>query len=79
VYNLCSRLVAFCRAALAAAPQPAELSGVFWVQGESDSGAAKHANAYHDNLVEFVACLRRDLCCPGAGFKNFPSIFYIFF
>ena len=44
------------------------LEGLFWLQGESDSGAAKHANAYHDNLVAFVQAVRRDLDCPELPF-----------
>lgn len=57
-------LVTFCRNALAAAPPPARFEGLFWLQGESDSGAAKHANAYQANLVRFVTALRGALEAP---------------
>lgn len=59
-----SALVAFCRRALAEAPQPARFEGLFWLQGESDSGAAKHANAYAANFVSFVKALREALAAP---------------
>lgn len=35
-----------------------KLSGIFWMQGESDSGAAGTANAYANNLELFVKTLR---------------------
>jgi len=57
--------VDFVKAALASAPQPARLCGVFWLQGESDSGGkAAEVNGYEQNLVNFFAELRRELAAP---------------
>eukprot|EP01126_Amoeba_proteus_P023919 TRINITY_DN2404_c0_g1_i2.p1 TRINITY_DN2404_c0_g1~~TRINITY_DN2404_c0_g1_i2.p1 ORF type:complete len:271 (-),score=40.12 TRINITY_DN2404_c0_g1_i2:345-1157(-) len=37
------------------------ISGVFWMQGESDAGSSKTANVYYENLRNFVTTLREDL------------------
>lgn len=61
------RFLLFLRKAIAAAPAPAQLAGMFWLQGESDTGAAKTARDYEDDLVRLVARLRSDLgepCLP---------------
>jgi len=60
--------LAFVREAIAAAPPPARFEGFFWLQGESDSGSAKLANAYHDDLVALVQAVRRDLECDELPF-----------
>merc|ERR1719473_2230184 len=62
------RFLSFVRTAIADAPQPSRLEGFFWLQGESDSCAAKTANAYYDNLVSLVQAVRRDLECPDLPF-----------
>lgn len=58
-------LVEFIRGAVSSAPVPVKVSGVFWLQGESDSsGNAGQINAYEQNLVNFFAELRRELGDP---------------
>jgi Carbohydrate esterase, sialic acid-specific acetylesterase len=41
-----------------------QISGMFWLQGESDSSKAKDANAYLSNLQHFIEMIRRDIECP---------------
>ena len=68
--------VAFCTDALAricaheatlARPTDAlaAVDAVLWLQGESDSGAAKTASAYEANLTRFITALRTRLTAPG--------------
>lgn len=59
-----ARFVKFCQDALASAPQPCELGGIFWFQGESDASKNKDANEYEDRLVELMSSLRKDLKAP---------------
>ena len=57
--------VGFCQRALASAPPPARFEGLFWLQGESDASADKHAkNAYKADLVRLVQALRVSLEAP---------------
>lgn len=58
------RFLQFCRDSVASAPQPAELAGLFWFQGESDSSKNRTADAYFDNLVKLITSLRQDLAAP---------------
>jgi len=37
------------------------LGGFYWIQGESDAGAASYAKAYQANLETFIAAVRSDL------------------
>lgn len=65
------KFVAFVKQALAAIPlnDSCLISGMFWLQGESDSSKAKDANAYFENFSTFLDSLRRDLdAC------NFPIV-----
>merc|ERR1712151_1251461 len=57
--------VRFVKKAMASAPQPASLCGVFWLQGESDStGNAAQVNGYEHNLVNFFGKFRTELAMP---------------
>lgn len=44
--------------ALAAAGYTPEISGMLWLQGESDAGTLVHASAYEANLTDFIANMR---------------------
>lgn len=44
-------------------------AGFFWMQGESDSDTLGHANAYQQNLTNFIQRLRSDL-----GQPNLPVV-----
>lgn len=59
--------ISFCFKSLAALQhlEPV-LEGVFWLQGESDTSKAKWANAYYDNLIDFVGALRTNLGVDGS-------------
>lgn len=57
------RFAAFCAHALASAPQPCTCIGVCWMQGESDSSAAKSAREHRRRLAGMVRRLRDDLGC----------------
>lgn len=57
------RLLAFCKRAVAEAPQPASLQGFFWLQGESDVDT-KNERTYSDDFAEFIKRLRADLAAP---------------
>ena len=52
------------------------LSGMFWLQGESDSSKAKTANAYLSNFDDFIGKLRRDLECPDLPVVVSPVIWH---
>eukprot|EP00300_Choanocystis_sp_HF-7_P025330 c2710_g1_i1.p1 GENE.c2710_g1_i1~~c2710_g1_i1.p1 ORF type:complete len:265 (+),score=61.71 c2710_g1_i1:73-867(+) len=54
-----SNMISFCKQQLNAA-KVSNLSGVFWMQGETDSSNSKHANAYSENIREFVTDIRRE-------------------
>lgn len=57
--------VRFVKDALASAPHPSQLCGVFWLQGESDStGNSTQVNSYEDNLAGFFSRLRQELDMP---------------
>eukprot|EP00931_Biecheleriopsis_adriatica_P054497 TRINITY_DN3207_c0_g1_i1.p1 TRINITY_DN3207_c0_g1~~TRINITY_DN3207_c0_g1_i1.p1 ORF type:complete len:271 (-),score=46.83 TRINITY_DN3207_c0_g1_i1:219-1031(-) len=62
------RFLSFVRQAIDAVPMPSRLCGFFWLQGESDTGAAKTANAYQQNLIQFVKRFRNDLGAPDLPF-----------
>lgn len=54
--------IAFVKSALAKIPQAAEIKALLWLQGESDStGNSQQVNSYEQNLLEFVAAVRREL------------------
>lgn len=38
-----------------------EHAGVFWMQGESDAGAPRSANAYESNLKNFIESIRHSM------------------
>lgn len=57
--NWFTQCVTFARAQLAALN--ARLGVVIWIQGENDGGALGTANAYDDNLLEYVDALRAAL------------------
>lgn len=42
--------------------------GMTWMQGESDADTVAHANAYQQNLTEFINSLRSDLATPDMPF-----------
>lgn len=63
------RFLSFVRQARDAVPAPSQLCGFFWLQGESDTGAAKTANAYQENLIQFVTRFRSDL-----GVSDLPFV-----
>jgi len=46
----------------------AQISGVFWMQGESDSMTTTTANAYQTNLTTFIQQVRSDFGIPGLPF-----------
>jgi hypothetical protein len=56
------------RRAVAAAPQPARVDGLFWLQGESDTSSAGSARAHGAELVALVRALRLELHCPDLPF-----------
>ena len=66
------RFLEFCKASLASLQlqeQPDQgidrpLSGMFWLQGESDSSKAKDANAYLANFQLFAKTFREDMLAP---------------
>jgi Carbohydrate esterase, sialic acid-specific acetylesterase len=45
-----------------------EVAGFFMWQGEKDGGSAVHASRYEQNLVHFIAALRKDFNAPNAKF-----------
>ncbi|CAN5600550.1 hypothetical protein BH11PLA2_BH11PLA2_20530 [soil metagenome] len=45
-----------------------EVAGFFFWQGEKDGGNAAHASGYEQNLVKFIAQLRKDFNVPQAKF-----------
>lgn len=45
-----------------------EVAGFFFWQGEKDAGSAVHASRYEQNLVNFIASLRKDFNAPKAKF-----------
>lgn len=45
-----------------------EIAGFFFWQGEKDAGSAVHASRYEQNLVNFIASLRKDFNAPHAKF-----------
>lgn len=45
------------------------VAGFFWMQGESDTDSSSFANAYQNNLTNFIARVRQDL-----GHPNLPFI-----
>ena len=47
---------------------PVEISGFFWMQGESDSERFIPAAAYDDNLASFIRSVRTDLRSPRLPF-----------
>lgn len=55
-------------AALEAAGFTPEISGMIWMQGESDAYDENYANSYYDNLKNFIANLRSDLNAPDMPF-----------
>lgn len=59
------KFVHFVKAAIASVGHDVDVSGIFWLQGESDSGGnASQVNGYEDNLVRFFAEFRRELQAP---------------
>lgn len=62
------RFLDFVRTSISSVPPAAKLCGMFWFQGESDTGAAKTANTYREDLIHFVTKLRSDLCEPEMPF-----------
>ena len=50
------------------------LSGMFWLQGESDSSKAKTANAYLSNFKNFIQRVRQDLGTPDLPLVVSPVI-----
>lgn len=70
-----AHFTSFVRQALAAAPQPAALAGMFWLQGESDSGeSVALVNAYEDNLIRLVTECRAAFGEPSLPFVASPIV-----
>lgn len=60
--RLYGKLVAYVKEVLAGYdPTEYEIRGMFWVQGETDSGNETAAAAYGENLRKFIESLRRDM------------------
>ena len=51
-----------------------ELTGLFWLQGESDSSKAKDANSYLANFKNFVSLVRIDLNAPRLQIVTSPVV-----
>merc|ERR1712232_1378899 len=65
----------FVARALADAPQPAELAGMFWLQGESDSGGnAAVVNAHEERLSSFLTQCRVTFNAPSLPFVASPIV-----
>ena len=45
-----------------------EISGMIWMQGESDTGNPKMANEYEANLTAFIKDVRAETKCPNMPF-----------
>ncbi|MCC6681894.1 MAG: hypothetical protein IT445_13425 [Phycisphaeraceae bacterium] len=75
--RLFAGMVAKVRTALAALQRQipgANLAGVCWIQGESDSCDGRMAAAYEENLVQLIHCMRRELNAPQLPFVLAASI-----
>jgi len=66
--DLYKLLVSEVKQQLAVLGAQAKLTGMIWMQGESDGTEAGHANAYQANLIAFVGALRQDLGVPSLPF-----------
>ena len=53
---------------LEASETPYQVSGMAWMQGESDATYLEWANAYEGNLTHFLSRVREDLSTPGLPF-----------
>jgi iduronate 2-sulfatase len=62
--TLYARLIEKARGVVKDAPGGVEYAGLVWMQGETDSGKKKLAEAYAENLKKFVAAVRRDIGVP---------------
>lgn len=67
-YDYFLATVANAKAAAQAAGDTLDIVGMLWMQGESDSRNATHANAYETNLTSFIASVRSDLELPELEF-----------
>jgi hypothetical protein len=60
--------IEFAAASIAAVPEPCELVGFCWCQGESDSSSAKLAREYKGRCIEMVQAVRSALAAPELPF-----------
>ncbi len=63
-YKLFKTRVEAALANLTAAGKQFTIVGMIWMQGEDDSTVPAHANAYQENLTNFIKQVRRDFRAP---------------